>query len=216
MLIRDCSALFDQRNGDFLIVRELGKKVSMLNKAKHRTAEPTTSSMADIAFLMLTFFLMTAMITKDEGLTLTLPEYRQDQVIYPVPERNLFKIQINSKDEIMVEGERIPALTNLGVRIKEFILNNGKDGELSDTPEKAIVSLKTDRGTTHKVFVSALDEIQGAYYQIYASRVGLSVAAFRKLDSKNPVDKRIIEKAKDSIPMNISLAEPSQVNHKLK
>jgi biopolymer transport protein ExbD len=180
----------------------------MLNKAKHRTAEPTTSSMADIAFLMLTFFLMTAVITKEEGLTLTLPEYRQDPLIHPVPERNLFKIQINSKDEIMVEGERIQTLANLGVRIKEFILNNGKDRESSDTPEKAIVSLKTDRGTTHQVFVSALDEIQGAYYQIYASRVGLSVAAFRKLDFKNPADKRIIEKAKKGIPMNISLAEP--------
>ena len=64
-----------------------------MRTAKDRKAELNTSSVAGIAFLLLSFFLMTAVINTDKGLTITLPEWRDQPIEHPVPERNLFKIQ---------------------------------------------------------------------------------------------------------------------------
>jgi hypothetical protein len=101
-----------------------------------------------------------------------------------------------------------------GVReeIQRFILNNGKDRSSSDSPKEAVVSLKTDRGTTYATFMAALDEIQAAYYEIYAERAGITPAAFRKLNLNDPSQLQIHNRAKEGIPMNISMAEPSKVN----
>jgi biopolymer transport protein ExbD len=181
-----------------------------MRTVKDRKAELNTSSVADIAFLLLSFFLMTAVINNDKGLTITLPEWRDQPIEHPVPERNLFKIQLNSSNEILVEGERLPTLAGLRDKVKSFILNNGVDPTSSDDSEHAIVSLKADRGTTQQAFISALDEIQAAYYSIYAERVGLTPEQYRSLDIRNSKEKLIIEKAKAGVPMNISLAEPSR------
>lgn len=175
-------------------------------KASHRpAAEISASSMADIAFLLLTFFLVTTVIPNDKGIALLLPE-PVDRAV-PVHERNIFKIQINSYDKFLVNGEERTTLSGLRDEIKGFILNKGKNLSMPEEPAKAVVSLKTDRGTTYAAFIRTLDEIQAAYYEIYASRVDLSPEEFRKLDVNSPAQKKIYDRGRAGIPMNISIAE---------
>lgn len=168
--------------------------------------ELQTGSMADIAFLMLTFFLMTTQVTNENGLTLVLPQPNNVPAA-PVHKRNLFTVQVNTANLFMVNGEVRTELDGLREEIKIFVLNNGRDVTRSDNPEKAVVSLKADRGTTHRTYIYALDEIQAAYYELYAEQAGISVEAFRKLDLSRPDDRVLYEKGRKGIPMNISIAE---------
>lgn len=178
------------------------------------TPDIPNASMADIAFLLLVFFLVTTTIANDKGLSLQLPpppEAQQEDV--KIPERNMFKIQVNSSDALLVEGEPMEDITVLKEEIKTFILNDGKDPLSSDSPLKAIVSYKTDRGTSHKRFIEILDIIQGAYYDIYADRIGVTNAKFREIasDLSSEENRKLYEKARDGIPLAISIAEPTKV-----
>jgi len=90
-------------------------------------------------------------------------------------------------------------------------MNYGKNRELSDSPEKAIFSIKTSRKTKYRTFISVLDEIKGAYYEIYAERVGISEKRYRNLKLSSPEERELYEKGKEGIPMNISIAEPDKI-----
>jgi biopolymer transport protein ExbD len=183
----------------------------MLRKSKTGPVELPTSSSADIAFLLLSFFLMTTVIENDKGLSLVLPEWRDEPIPTQIRERNVYNILINSQDQVMVEGEIVASLDGLRPMIRTFLLNQGSDEGMSESPEVAVVSLKTDRRTSHKMFVAALDEIQGAYYEIYAAKVGLTTEAYRRLDIGVPEQRQIVERAKKGFPMNISIAESALV-----
>lgn len=186
------------------------------------TPEIPNASMADIAFLLLTFFLMTTTIANDKGLSLILPpppEAQQEEEIR-IQEHNMFKIALNSTDALAVEGEYMNDVSGLKEEIKRFVLNNGRDPELSDNPVKAIVSFKTDRGTSHKRFVEILDIIQAAYYDIYAERAGVTNARWRELSNEldDSENQRLYDLGRGKkadgtleIPMNISIAEPTRV-----
>ncbi len=191
-------------------------------KRARQTPEINSSSMADIAFLLLIFFLVTTTIANDKGLFLLLPPDpdQLEDLDIKIPERNLFKIQINSADRLLVENEPLTDTDELKGMIREFVLNNGRDPESSDNPQKAIVSLKTDRGTTQKKFIEVLDQIKGAYHDIYAGRAGVSNKKWRELaaDHTDPEDDRLYEMGrgvlpdgKPEIPMNISIAEPTKI-----
>jgi len=173
------------------------------------------SSMADIAFLLLTFFLVTTTMPNNSGLSIALPpppEATPPEDV-KIQERNMFKIQVNSSDALLIEGEPREDLHNLKDEIKAFVLNNGRDPASSDNPEKAIVSFKTDRGTSHKRFIEILDIIQGAYYDIYADQAGVTNAKFREAasDLSIPENKAIYDKGRAGIPLNISIADPTKV-----
>lgn len=172
----------------------------------HTRPELQTGSMADIAFLMLTFFLMTTQITNHKGLALVLPQPNNVPAA-PVHKRNLFAVQVNAANRFLVNGEVRTELDGLREEIKIFVLNNGRDVTRSDNPEKAVVSLKADRGTTHRAYIYALDEIQAAYYELYAEQAGISAEAFRMLDLGRHADRVLYEKGRKGIPMNISIAE---------
>jgi biopolymer transport protein ExbD len=178
-------------------------------KTKRLMPELSSGAMADIAFLLLTFFMVTTQINEYKGLALSLPPYLYTNPIIDVNDRNMFSIRINSNDQFLIEGEITPSIEGLRIRMKDFILNNKRNPNLSDSPEKAVISIKADRGTTHKTFLAALDEAQAAYYEIYGERVGLTANAFRALDVLNPESKKVYEKAREGIPMNISIAEPT-------
>ena len=180
------------------------------------TPEIPNASMADIAFLLLTFFLVTTTVANNRGLSILLPPppdptAKNDDV--KIPERNLFKIQVNSSDALLVEGEPMEDTKDLKEQIKRFILNNGADPKSSDNPEKAIVSYKTDRGTSHKRFVEILDIVQAAYYDIYAEKAGVTNKKFREAasDLSIPENHKIYNKGREGIPLNISIAEPTKV-----
>jgi biopolymer transport protein ExbD len=181
------------------------------------TPDIPNASMADIAFLLLTFFLVTTTIPNNKGLSIALPpppEVKPPEDI-KIQERNMFKIQVNSSDALLIEGVPRDDIGNLKEEIKAFILNNGRDPSSSDNPEKAIVSFKTDRGTSHKRFIEILDIIQGAYYDIYAEQAGVTNARFREAasDLSVPENRAIYEKGRAGIPLNISIADPTKVGN---
>ena len=192
-------------------------------KKERQTPEINSSSMADIAFLLLIFFLVTTTIANDKGLFLLLPPDpdQLEDLDIKIPERNLFKIQINSADALLVENEPLTDVTLLKDMIKEFVMNNGRDPESSDNPQKAIVSLKTDRGTTQMKFIEVFDQIKGAYHDIYAERAGVSNKRWREIaDDRGDdpearrlydVGRGILPDGKVEIPLNISIAEPTQI-----
>ncbi len=167
-----------------------------------------SGSMADIAFLLLIFFLVTTTIKQDKGLLLKLPPPPQDKVDVEIHERNLYKILINANNQFLVEGELRQDLEGLSSEIKPFILNYGKDPNLSDSPKEAVVSIKASRGTNYSHFISALDEVKKAYYEIYAGKVGLTPGQYISLNHQNAAEYNLYRKGKQGVPMNISIAEP--------
>jgi len=193
-------------------------------RSKRGLPEINSSSMADIAFLLLIFFLVTTTIANDKGLTIQLPPKPEDmeQVDVKIKERNLFKVYINSADRILVEGEIVTDIPSIRKMVKEHVLNNGRDPEKSESPKEAIISFKTDRGTSYDIFIKVLDELQGAYYDMYAQRVGVTTDQWREIasDHKDPELEKMYNKGRGllpdgdvSFPMNISIAEPTKIGN---
>lgn len=120
----------------------------MLEKRKGREAVIPTASMADIAFLLLTFFLVTTSLDLDKGLGLTLPPRGQAK---PIPKRNIASLLINASGEVLLDEQEIQVQQIRDV-IKQRLAAN----------DKLIVSIKTDRNTRYQVFVAVLDQVQMA------------------------------------------------------
>ena len=202
------------------------------------TAEIPNGSMADIAFLLLIFFLVTTTIANDKGIAMLLPPKPDPN--QPPPEvtkndRNIFKILANSQDKLLVEDEPLNDVFELREMVKSFILNFGSPGEegvaiynslpssmkayssqvrrsdYSDDPTEAVVSFKADRGTSYELYVQVLDQVNAAYNDVYGERVGLSAAEFLQLDRDDPVQDRKYQTARDGIPRAISIAEPNKI-----
>jgi biopolymer transport protein ExbD len=178
----------------------------MKSLKRNRAAEVPAGSMADIAFLMLTFYMVTTVICVDEGIMLLLPPLQVSEP-QPIHDRNLFTVLINSHDQFLIENERRSSVNGLRQEIKTFIMNHGKEPSKSINPEKAIVSLKADRGASYRVFVQTLDEIQAAYYELYAAQAGITTAQFRSLDLHKQNERELYYKGKNGIPMNLSIAD---------
>jgi biopolymer transport protein ExbD len=157
-------------------------------------------SMADIAFLLLIFFLVTTTMAKDEGINRKLPRNCPPGQICTIDihERNILRIVLNSKQEIMVEDDLV-AITNLKYIAKTFLDNNGdnscnycKGNSLttsSDNPTKAIISLQTGKQTSYELFIALQDELTKAYYELretYAvQRLGKDIDELSKKDFVN-------------------------------
>lgn len=182
-------------------------------RSKRGKTEINSSSMADIAFLLLIFFLVTTTIANDKGLTLRLPPKPDDieQIDVKIQERNIFKVLINSSDKLLVENEPLADPKLIRDLVKTFVLNNGRDPLSSDSPKDAIVSLKANRGTSYEIFIAVYNEIQGAYYDMYAERAGVTNEKWREISSdlSNPDNKRLYDIGRENFPMQISIAEPN-------
>ena len=213
-------------------------KVLKMARKNRPTAEIPNGSMADIAFLLLIFFLVTTTIANDKGIAMLLPPKPDPN--QPPPEvtkndRNIFKILANSQDKLLVEDEPLTDVFELREMVKSFILNFGSPGEegvaiynslpssmkayssqvrrsdYSDDPTEAVVSFKADRGTSYELYVQVLDQVKAAYNDVYGERVGLSAAEFLQLDRDDPVQDRKYQTARDGIPRAISIAEPNKI-----
>lgn len=165
--------------------------------------------MADIAFLLLIFFLVTTTIASDKGLSFLLPPKNDEPVDVVLKERNIFKVLINSSDKLLVEDEPLEDVGAIKEMVKEFVMNNGRDDNLSESPTKAIVSIKANRGTSYEMYIGVLDNIQGAYYELHAAQAGMSVGDFRALRTNKPEERALSKKGREGIPMQISVAEPT-------
>lgn len=182
-------------------------------RKKRGAGEVNAGSMADIAFLLLIFFLVTTTIASDKGLALRLPP-KQDPNDPPPEvkfnERNLFKVLLNSQDLMLVEGEPMDDVGMLKEKVKEFVLNYGNNPDLSESPLDAVVSFKTDRGTGYEKFIEVYDELKGAYYEIYAAELGISAELVRNINDAEPSVQDRYDELRKEIPMQISIAEPSK------
>lgn len=175
--------------------------------------EVNAGSMADIAFLLLIFFLVTATISSDEGLSRMLPRECPTGIdcTSDVNERNVLRVVINSKNEIMIENEII-SIKNLKGITKNFLDNNGdgscsycngdKDLKSSDNPKEAIVSLQNSKQTTYKTFVAVQNELTKAYYEL---RQAYSMNVIGKVTDK--LTKVEMKQVKDAYPFILSEAE---------
>lgn len=147
--------------------------------AKRSAPEVNAGSMADIAFLLLIFFLVTTTIEVDTGLNRKLPPIDDEQVEPPViKEKNIFTVYINKFNQLLVEDE-IMELEDLRKSAVAFLDNGGgsgvdactyckgkKDPKSSDNPDKAIISLKNDRETKYATYISVQNELVAAYNQL--------------------------------------------------
>lgn len=176
----------------------------LLKKRKREEPDINGSSMADIAFLLLIFFLVTTTINVDTGIGLVLPPpLEDDQEPPPIKERNLMNILVNSEGRILMDDEP-KQLSEVKPTIIEFIKNPTNNPELAETPDLAIVSIKTQRATPYKIYVDMLDEVMGAYKDLRdeASRANYGVP-YGALQDQSPQQEQI----KDMYPKKISIAE---------
>ena len=206
--------------------------------ARRKSPEVNAGSMADIAFLLLIFFLVTTTIETDSGINRKLPPM-EEQIDPPIiRQKNIFTVVVNKNNQLLVEEELtdIKDLRNLAV---DFLDNGGGSGEeacdycqgnrdprSSDNPDKAIISLKNDRETEYKVYIAVQNELVAAYNvlrnrefaRLYPSEALTYVEAdLRYSDPRTSADdksslKEKLDVIKALYPQKLSEAEPSKVN----
>ena len=140
--------------------------------AKRAAPEVNAGSMADIAFLLLIFFLVTTTIETDSGINRKLPPIEESDEDVIIKQKNIFTVLLNGKDQLLVEDE-IMELKDLRAAAIEFLDNGGdgscnycpgsRDPKSSDNPDKAIISLKNERETSYKTYIAVQNELVAAY-----------------------------------------------------
>jgi biopolymer transport protein TolR len=146
--------------------------------ARRATPEVNAGSMAEIAFLLLIFFLVTTTIEKDKGIARQLPPIEPPTEKPPlIKEKNLFLVNVNKSDQLLVE-EKLMDLKDLRKAAIEFLDNGGalsgspeycnhcngkRSPESSDNPDKAVISVQNDRLTSYKMYIAVQNELVGAY-----------------------------------------------------
>jgi biopolymer transport protein ExbD len=204
--------------------------------AKRATPEINAGSMADIAFLLLIFFLVATTMDIDTGITRLLPPMPEDdkEEEVDVRERNVLTVLINKDDQLMVRGQ-IMDLEQLRLKTIEFFSNPLDDPTLPEKElvdvefpaglsprfpdgvaqlmvSKGVVSLQNDRTTTYGRYLRVQNELVAAVNEL---RNQFTVENFgRRYDELNPlnrVDERILEGVNKVYKMNISEAEPKNI-----
>lgn len=184
------------------------KKVPALN----------ASSMADISFLLLIFFLVTTSMDVSQGLARRLPApVPPDQKVedFDIKKRNIFVVKINSMNQLLVQGQEMN-VRQLREKAKEFILNADNDpnlpelftenieglGEVTYTKDH-VISVQNDVDTQYQAYLDVQNELVAAYNEL---RDEYAVAKFRKsyvdLDEEQ---QKLVQKV---YPQKISEAEP--------
>jgi len=144
--------------------------------AKRSAPEVNAGSMADIAFLLLIFFLVTTTIESDTGMNRKLPPKLPENIDPPkIKDKNLFTIVVNKENNLLVE-EQPMELKDLREATIAFLDNGGgtdnakclyckgkRDPASSDNPNKAVVSLQNSRQTNYASYISISNEVLGAY-----------------------------------------------------
>lgn len=174
----------------------------LLKKRERESAEINGSSMADIAFLLLIFFLVTTTINVDTGIGMVLPPPLTDEPPPPIRERNLMKILVNANGLVTMDDVLTP-ITEVQTKLIEFIKNPEANEEFAISPQAAIVSLKTVRATPYRIYIDMLDEVIGAYAVLRNEVANQNYS--REYSQLNKEQKDAID---DIYPKKISIAEP--------
>lgn len=189
--------------------------------------EVNAGSMADIAFLLLIFFLVTTTIETDAGLDRMLPPIEPPDTDVVIKQKNIFTVNINKNGQLLVE-EELMDLKNLREAAMAFLDNGGdgtcnyckgrQDESSSDNPTKAIISLKNDRETKYGTYITVQNEIVGAYNDLRnreAQRLfgsDFTEMEARYLNPETPQEIRDelrdkVQKVQDLFPQKFSEAE---------
>ncbi len=177
----------------------------MAKKKQRAAAEINASSMADIAFLLLVFFLVTTTIDVERGITVRLPEWSEEPPEeINLKQRNVFSVLVNAQNQLLVRGE-LAEIGELRERAKEFIMNPSANPELSEAPNQAIISLKNDRGTSYETYIEVYNELKAAYNELWDEETQKVYGVHYSED----LPKAKKDKIKDKIPFVLSEAEPT-------
>lgn len=186
-----------------------------------KTPEIPATSLADIAFMLLIFFLVTTTMDVDSGLERRLPQWvdesQQQDDDQQIKERNVFVVLVNRNNDLLVEGEYAD-IENLRERAKEFMANPYDDESLPEKEPmqvpyfgevmvtKGVISLRNDLDTKYGTYIAVQNELVGAINEL---REELSQQQFGK--SYNDLDKDQQDAVRDIFPSRISEAEPKKV-----
>ena len=182
-----------------------------------------TSSTADIAFLLLCYFLMTTTMGSQTGLSRRLPPMPdKDQKVedQKVNRRNIIQVKINSADRILAGSEPID-ISQLKDKIKEFLSNPADDPNLPEKEiqdieglgeypvSKGIISLQNDRGTSYQAYIAVQNELVKAVNEL---REDFSRKTYGKaFVLLTEEEQGVVKKA---VPQFISEAEPKDVGRR--
>ena len=193
--------------------------------ARRESPEINAGSMADIAFLLLIFFLVTTTMDVDTGLTRKLPpmEEEQPEEDIKIKQRNIFQVLVNANDDLLVEGE-VMLVSQLREEAKRFIIGDPNDESMPEFKEvevpifglmnvsKQIVSLQNDRGTSYEMYIKVQNELVGAYNDVrdeYAlEQFGYDMKGLAKKAELSEKAKLQLKAVKKVYPQRISEAEP--------
>ena len=188
-----------------------------------KTPEINSSTTADIAFLLLCYFLMTTTMNQDMGLQRRLPpmpDKNQKVEDQKVNRRNIIIVKINSADRLLAGNEPIH-VSQLKDKIKEFLTNPANNPELPEKSEidiegygpcmvsKGVISLQNDRGTSYQAYISVQNELVAAINELRDEWAMANYGSkYANLDEEK---QNVVRKA---IPQNISEAEPKDIAKK--
>ena len=188
-----------------------------------KTPEINSSSTADMAFLLLCFFMMTTTMDQDKGLQRRLPpmpDPNQKVEDQKVNRRNIIIVKINSADRLLAGTEPMH-VSQLKDKIIEFLTNPADNPNLPEKEEieidgfgkcmvsKGVISLQNDRGTSYQAYIAVQNELVKAVNQL---RDEFSKVHFGNPYAKLDEDKQAI--VRKAVPQNISEAEPKDVSKK--
>lgn len=196
--------------------------------------EVNAGSMADIAFLLLIFFLVTTTIETDAGLDRMLPPIEPPDQDVVIKQKNIFQVNINKNGQLLADEELID-IKDLREKAKAFLDNGGapqgspdycsycqgaRDASSSDNPSKAIISLKNDRETKYSTYITVQNELVGAYndlrnreaQRLFNQDFTDMEAEYLNPETSDDVKDQLKEKVKriqDLFPQKLSEAETS-------
>lgn len=193
--------------------------------AVKKSPEINASSMADIAFLLLIFFLVTTTMNVDSGIQRTLPPIADNEEMdkgLDVKERNIMLVNVNHLNQVAINGTRID-ISQIKDKAKEFITNPTNDPSLPERGDpaepikllpayqvsKGVISLQNDRGTAYETYIKVQNELTKAFNE---AREDFAVLTFgKKYNEVTPEQREAVNKA---IPQKISEAEPRNLAKK--
>ncbi len=183
--------------------------------------EIPAASLADIAFMLLIFFLVTTTMDVDSGLERRLPPMpppdQEDDDTPPIKERNVFVVLVNANNQLLVEGE-VSRVEDLREKAKEFMANPYNEENLPEKEvkeidffgpvevTKGVISLRNDVGTQYGTYIAVQNELVGAINDL---REELAKQKFGK--SYEKLDRDQQGAVRDIYPSRISEAEPKKV-----
>jgi len=167
--------------------------------------EINAGSMADIAFLLLIFFLVTTTILMDKGIMVKLPPWEEDITLINPPPKNVLSVKINAANQLLVEKEE-EQIGELRARTKEFIMNPNRRSDMPSSPNRAIVAIQNDRETSYKAYLEVYNEIKAAYNELWDE------AAKRQYGMHyTSLDRKSQKSIRSDIPLVISESEPTDL-----